>query len=108
MFASLGILACQSAPGAGGTSTSEASGSDAMQPTKGPAVQAATMVQAGEYLTLVGGCNDCHTQNWTEGKGRVPPADRMAGMKVGFRGPWGTTYGKDLRTIVQRMSETAG
>jgi hypothetical protein len=29
----------------------------------------------------------------------------MGGMKVGFRGSWGTVYGKNLRTIVQRMSE---
>jgi hypothetical protein len=26
-------------------------------------------------------------------------------MNVGFRGPWGTSYGKNLRTIVQRQSE---
>jgi hypothetical protein len=29
----------------------------------------------------------------------------MGGMKLGFRGSWGTVYGKNLRTIVQRMSE---
>ena len=26
-------------------------------------------------------------------------------MNVGFRGPWGTSYGKNLRTIVQRQTE---
>ena len=63
------------------------------------------MVQAGEYLTIVGGCNDCHTENWTASEGKVDPSDRMAGMKTGFRGSWGTVYGKNLRIIVQRMSE---
>ena len=64
-----------------------------------------TMEQAGEYLTLVGSCNDCHTQGWSESQGKVAPADRLAGLTLGFRGPWGTTYGKNLRTIVQRQSE---
>jgi hypothetical protein len=73
--------------------------------TNGPAVQAESMEKAGEYLTIVGGCNDCHTENWSASEGKVDPADRMAGMKTGFRGSWGTVYGKNLRTIVQRMSE---
>ena len=76
-----------------------------MLPTNGPAVQAASMVQAGEYLTIVGGCNDCHTEGWSESKGKVAPADRMSGMKVGFRGSWGTAYGKNLRIIASHMSE---
>jgi mono/diheme cytochrome c family protein len=79
--------------------------SSGMPPADGPAVAAASMEQAGEYLTLVGSCNDCHTQGWTESEGKVAPADRLAGLNVGFRGPWGTTYGKNLRTIVQRQSE---
>ena len=59
----------------------------------------------GEYLTIVGSCNDCHTQGWVESKGKIPPADRFAGLDVGFRGEWGTSYGKNLRTVVQRQSE---
>ena len=35
----------------------------------------------------------------------VMTADRFAGLNVGFRGPWGTVYGKNLRTITQRQSE---
>ena len=94
--------ACQSgAPAMQGAS----SGSSAMPPSAGPAVQAATMEQAGEYLTIVGSCNDCHTQGWTELQGKVAPADRFAGLNVGFRGEWGTVYGKNLRTITQRQSE---
>jgi hypothetical protein len=97
-----GAAACQSgATSAGATSAA----TSAMPATNGPAVQAESMEKAGEYLTIVGGCNDCHTENWSASEGKVEPADRMAGMKVGFRGSWGTVYGKNLRTIVQRMSE---
>ena len=97
------ITACSGTAGAPASSSSSTSA--AMSPTSGPAVQAESMEQAGEYLTLVGSCNDCHTQGWSETKGQVAPADRFAGMNVGFRGPWGTTYGKNLRTITQRVSE---
>jgi mono/diheme cytochrome c family protein len=88
----------------GGASPARAS-TDAMPPATGPAVAATSMEQAGEYLTIVGSCNDCHTQGWSESEGKIPPADRLAGFNVGFRGPWGTSYGKNLRTIVQRQSE---
>jgi mono/diheme cytochrome c family protein len=91
------LAACQS--------SSAGSGSSAMPASKEPAVQAASMEQAGEYLTIAGSCNDCHTQGWAESKGKIPPADRLAGLNVGFRGPWGTVYGKNLRTVVQRHTE---
>ena len=50
-------------PAAGGGSTANAS---AMPPANGPAVQAESMEKAGEYLTVVAGCNDCHTENWSK------------------------------------------
>src|SRR4029078_5567024 len=96
-----GAAACSS-----GTSGSAAAASNsAMPPSAGPAVNAESMEKAGEYLTLVGSCNDCHTQGWVESKGKIPPADRFAGLDVGFRGEWGTSYGKNLRTVVQRHTE---
>jgi mono/diheme cytochrome c family protein len=96
------LAACQtSTPGAAATASSNST----MPASKEPAVQAASMEQAGEYLTIAGSCNDCHTQGWVESKGKVAPADRFAGLDVGFRGPWGTTYGKNLRTVVQRHTE---
>jgi hypothetical protein len=96
------LAACQTT--AGGTSSTTPA-SSAMPAADGPVVSAASMEQAGEYLTIVGSCNDCHTQGWTESEGKVAPADRFAGFNVGFRGPWGTSYGKNLRTVVQRQSE---
>ncbi len=95
-------VACQSG---GSAASSPATSAGGMLPAAGPAVAAASMEKAGEYLTIVGGCNDCHTQGWTETRGAVPPADRLAGFNVGFRGEWGTSYGKNLRTVVQRQSE---
>jgi hypothetical protein len=105
MLALCGAAACQSAAGNATPAAGAATASSAMAPTAGPAVQAATMEQAGEYLTLVGSCNDCHTQGWVESGGKTPPADRFAGLNVGFRGSWGTSYGKNLRTITQRITE---
>ena len=101
------VPACHSGAPAGGSASTASASADgsAMAPTSDPAVQAKTMAQAGEYLTIVGSCNDCHTQGWTELKGKVAPADRFAGLNVGFRGDWGTSYGKNLRTVVQRESE---
>lgn len=92
-----------------------ASSSNAVQPrtssganssTAGtPRVLAANDSAAGQYLTLVGGCNDCHTVGWAESNGRTAPADQLTGSPVGYRGPWGTTYAANLRTVVQRASE---
>jgi hypothetical protein len=68
-------------------------------------VQAPNPVAAGEYLTIVGGCNDCHTERWGETDGKVAAADRLAGNPVGYRGPWGTSYAANLRMVAQRISE---
>lgn len=68
-------------------------------------VRATTPEQAGEYLTVLGGCNDCHTERWAESNGNVPQTDRLAGSRVGYRGPWGTTYAANLRLVVQRLPE---
>lgn len=55
---------------------------------------------AGEYLTSIGGCNDCHTPGWMETNGAVPDDDRLVGSAMGWRGPWGTTYPANLRLSV--------
>ena len=73
--------------------------------TGGPYVAASSTEQAGEYLTTLGGCNDCHTPQWAETNGKVPPTDRFVGSSVGYRGPWGTSYPANLRLLTQRVSE---
>ena len=104
------LSACQTATPSSTTTTTTsttvaASTTTTMPASSEPAVQASSMIAAGEYLTIVGSCNDCHTQGWSENEGRVAPEDRMAGNTVGYRGSWGTSYGKNLRTVVQRQSE---
>ena len=96
---SLGMLSAACQRGAAGVSEG------AMTPSTAPAVVARSMEEAGEYLTIVGNCNDCHTQGWVERRGEVPASERLAGSNVGFRGGWGTTYGKNLRTVAQRVTE---
>lgn len=86
------------------TTTTRATARARVQEEK-PFVSAANPVAAGEYLTVVAGCQNCHTEGWVEKKGNVPNEDRMAGSTIGYSGPWGTTYSKNLRQVVQRHTE---
>lgn len=70
-----------------------------------PVVTAATPEDAGRYIALVGGCNDCHTEGYLESMGEVPESSWLSGSVVGFRGPWGTTYPANLRLSVVNMTE---
>lgn len=97
------VAACATTT-SGGSGAATPSASEAAVPGA-RYVHAATPEQAGEYLTIVGGCNDCHTPRWAESNGNVPPADRFTGNPVGYRGPWGTTYAANLRLLTQRMPE---
>jgi mono/diheme cytochrome c family protein len=87
---------------AGCTSASARASSD--EPA--PFVTATSQAAAGEYLTIVGGCNDCHTPGWNESFGQVPSENRLTGVELGFRGPWGTSYPANLRLSVQGKSNT--
>jgi mono/diheme cytochrome c family protein len=69
-----------------------------------PHVQAATPVEAGRYLAIVGGCNDCHTQGYLETEGAVDEKMWLAGSTIGWQGPWGTTYPANLRLAAQALS----
>jgi hypothetical protein len=92
---------------ASSSSTAQTSASPASYSTTSdvPRVLAPSDSAAGRYLTLVGGCNDCHTVGWAESNGKTPPAEQLTGSPVGYRGPWGTTYAANLRSVVQRSSE---
>jgi mono/diheme cytochrome c family protein len=71
-----------------------------------PQSQRAGGVKRGRYLTIVGGCNDCHTAGYAPSAGQVPEAQWLLGDgTVGFRGPWGTTYAPNLRRVVAKMNE---
>jgi|SRR5579872_3457029 len=68
-------------------------------------VKAATPKEAGRYLVVIGGCNDCHSPGWNESNGKLPVDRWLLGSNVGFHGPWGTSYPSNLRLVVSHMSE---
>jgi len=68
-------------------------------------VAAASDVEAGRYIAVVGGCNDCHTPGWNETGGKVAEAQWLTGTPVGWQGPWGTTYPANLRLSAANLSE---
>ncbi|MDC0682783.1 cytochrome C [Sorangium atrum] len=72
-----------------------------------PRVTAGSPEEAGRYLILVGGCNDCHTPGWDRSSGRLPTSEWLTGSDVGYRGPWGTSYAANLRISTQNLSEEA-
>jgi mono/diheme cytochrome c family protein len=48
----------------------------------------------GKQLTVVGGCIDCHTPGTLFG---APDFSRnLSGSELGWQGPWGTTYARNL------------
>ncbi|WP_298162920.1 cytochrome c [Brevundimonas sp.] len=72
----------------------------------GPQVIAASDIEAGRYVVLIGGCNDCHTPQYAVTGGAQPPeSEWLQGSNEGHTGPWGTSYGKNLRLTVAGHSE---
>ncbi len=70
-----------------------------------PHVVAPSTAAAGRYLVILGGCNDCHTDGYLDKAGDVPEAQWLLGSQLGWRGPWGTTYARNLRLTVEDLSE---
>jgi mono/diheme cytochrome c family protein len=70
-------------------------------------VAAKTPVEAGRYIVMTAGCNDCHTPGYSFSNGQVAELDWLAGNPVGWYGPWGTTYASNLRLMVADMTEDA-
>lgn len=68
-------------------------------------VTAASDIDAGRYLVVLGGCNDCHTPGYAERGGEVDKSTWLTGSPLGYRGPWGTTYAANLRLLVDGMDE---
>jgi mono/diheme cytochrome c family protein len=62
-------------------------------------------IERGKYLVKVAGCNDCHTPGYALSGGKVPEAQWLIGDKLGWRGPWGTTYAVNLRLYMRDMPE---
>lgn len=62
-------------------------------------------VERGRYLTKIAGCNDCHTPGYLLAEGTVAEEHWLSGETFGWRGPWGTTYGSNLRIFVNALTE---
>lgn len=75
--------------------------------TAGPAGAAGddAAIARGRYLVKVSGCNDCHTPRYLMADGNVPADKWLTGDTFGWRGPWGTTYGANLRLFMAGLSE---
>lgn len=62
-------------------------------------------LERGRYVVAIAGCNDCHTPHYMESAGNIPQQAWLTGDRVGFQGPWGTTYPANLRLLAQSLSE---
>jgi mono/diheme cytochrome c family protein len=62
-------------------------------------------IARGRYIVKVAGCNDCHTPGYLPADGNVPVERWLTGDGFGWRGPWGTTYGSNLRLFMSALSE---
>jgi len=62
-------------------------------------------IDRGRYLARVAGCNDCHTAGYPQSGGKVPENQWLLGDRLGWQGPWGTTYPPNLRLSLQKMTE---
>jgi hypothetical protein len=69
------------------------------------AAQVDPLVERGHYLVAFGSCNDCHTPGWRESDGTIPVSQWMTGSKIGYRGPWGTSYPANVRLEFSQISE---
>ena len=65
----------------------------------------AQLLERGEYLVRIAGCNDCHTPGYAENAGKVPKSQWLVGSTTGWKGPWGTTYPANLRLKVADMDD---
>jgi mono/diheme cytochrome c family protein len=78
-------------------------GGDAIAQQK-PATKVSAEAARGRYLVQVTGCNDCHTPGYTASGGKVEERLWLTGDRLGWRGPWGTTYPSNLRLLVKEMT----
>ncbi len=66
---------------------------------------AAPSADYGKTVSIIGGCNDCHTADYNMKGGAINPDTALKGNPVGYQGPWGTTYAINLRILASTMKE---
>jgi len=62
-------------------------------------------IEHGRYLIRIAGCNDCHTPGYLLNEGKVDESLWLTGSRLGWRGPWGTTYAANLRLFMSDLTE---
>ena len=62
-------------------------------------------VERGLYVSIIGGCHDCHTEGYSRSEGKIDPSKAMKGSSIGLRGPWGTTNPSNLRVTAYIRDE---
>ena len=70
-----------------------------------PHLVGGTDIERGRYMVVMGGCNDCHTDGYLQTEGDIPEEQWLLGSPMGWRGPWGTTYPRNLRLSVGNYTE---
>jgi cytochrome c5 len=95
------LAACQSRA----TDAPATASASAATPAAAPA--ATDLVSRGEYLIRTAGCNDCHTAGYPESQGRMETSQWLMGSRIGFKGPWGTTYATNLAAADRRHGRGA-
>ena len=58
------------------------------------AVDPAARIERGQVIAMVSGCHDCHTPGVMYGTPDMARA--LSGSEVGWEGPWGTSYPRNL------------
>ena len=80
--------------GAGGIALAALAAATSGSPTPGRPTNDAERLARGEYLVTIGGCHDCHTPGMIYG---APDFGRaLAGSEIGWKGPWGITFPRNL------------
>jgi hypothetical protein len=65
-------------------------------------------VERGLYISIIGGCHDCHTQGYSEAGGKIDPAKAMKGdASIGWQSPLGVAYAANLRLFAFLRDEDA-
>jgi hypothetical protein len=66
----------------------------------------AVSVERGLYISIIGGCHNCHTEGYRESDGRISPSKAMKGSSIGWRtSDYGTKYPSNLRLFISALNE---
>lgn len=77
----------------------------AAQAAEGATDELEQLIKRGEYIARIAGCNDCHTAGYAPTAGNIPKDQWLMGDRLGWQGPWGTTYPGNLRLSMNKLTE---